>query len=156
MKKNHAKRRKDKYNPYTIYELNHKYYLEFLDGQQINHCMEISQEIYSAFNSFELEDIRYLNVLDRHLEQSKLYERTFERRSQQTGVSAEDEAIQKITAQELYDAITSLSKSQRYRLSLYYFVGLTYEQIAKIENCSLQAVAKSISLEKKKLKKMLK
>ncbi len=34
MKGNHPKRRKDKYNPYNIFEMNGKYYIEFIDGQR--------------------------------------------------------------------------------------------------------------------------
>jgi|GEM_PF-6509549 len=30
---NHPKRRKGKFNPYNIYELNGKYYISFKDGQ---------------------------------------------------------------------------------------------------------------------------
>ena len=33
MKGNHPKRRKDKYNPYSIFESDGKYYIEFADGQ---------------------------------------------------------------------------------------------------------------------------
>ena len=36
MKGNHPKRRKDKYNPYIIFEMNGKYYIEFKDGQKKN------------------------------------------------------------------------------------------------------------------------
>ena len=36
MKGNHPKRRKDKYNPYKIYELNVHYYIEFKDSENIN------------------------------------------------------------------------------------------------------------------------
>lgn len=38
---NHPKRRKDKYNPYTICEKNGKYYLSFSDGQGVRYEMEI-------------------------------------------------------------------------------------------------------------------
>ena len=44
---------------------------------------------------------------------------------------------------------------QKRRLVLYYFVGLTYEQIAEMESCSFQAIAKSVTTAEKKLKKLL-
>ena len=50
MKGNHPKRRKDKYNPYSIFESDGKYYIEFADGQRKDHCMEISRELYEAFD----------------------------------------------------------------------------------------------------------
>ena len=37
----HPKRRKDKYNPYTICENDGRYYLSFKDGQGVRHEMEI-------------------------------------------------------------------------------------------------------------------
>ena len=41
MKGNHPKRRKDKYNPYNIFELDGKYYIEFSDGQKKQHCIDV-------------------------------------------------------------------------------------------------------------------
>ena len=81
MKGNHPKRRKDKYNPYSIFELDGKYYIEFADGQKKEHCMEISRELYKAFDRFELDDLKHLNIIDRHIEQSEIYEVTLHKRS---------------------------------------------------------------------------
>lgn len=155
MKGNHPKRRKDKYNPYIIFEMNGKYYIEFKDGQKKEHCIEINRELYNLLNVFELEDLKYLNVLDRHIEQSEIYEVTLHKRSGQVGESAEDEAMRKILYDNLYKAISRLPDIQKRRLVLYYFVGLTYEQIAELENCSFQSIAKSINTAEKKLKKFL-
>lgn len=83
MKGNHPKRRKDKYNPYSIFESDGKYYIEFADGQRKEHCMEISRELYEAFDKFELDDLRHLNIVDRHIEQSEIYDITLHRRSGQ-------------------------------------------------------------------------
>lgn len=155
MKGNHPKRRKDKYNPYSIFESDGKYYIEFADGQRKEHCIEISRELYEAFDRFELDDLKHLNIVDRHIEQSEIYDITLHRRSGQTGESAENEAIRKIALEELYTAISMLPAIQKRRLVLYYFVGLTYEQIAEMESCSFQAIAKSVSTAEKKLKKLL-
>ena len=87
MEGNHPKRRKDKYNPYSIFELDGKYYIEFADGQRKAHCMEISRELYEAFDRFELDDLKHLNIVDRHIEQSEIYDITLHRRSGQTGES---------------------------------------------------------------------
>ncbi len=65
---NHLKRRKDKFNPYNIYELNGKYYISFKDGQGLQHEMEINHTLFQAFDRFELDDLSHLNVVDRHLE----------------------------------------------------------------------------------------
>ena len=68
------KRRKDKYNPYQIYEKDGKHYILFKDGEEIQKCMEIERTLYEEFNSFELQDMSYLNVVDRHLEQSEIWD----------------------------------------------------------------------------------
>ena len=111
--------------------------------------------MYNLLNVFELEDLKYLNVLDRHIEQSEIYEVTLHKRSGQVGESAEDEAMRKILYDNLYKAISRLPDIQKRRLVLYYFVGLTYEQIAELENCSFQSIVKSINTAEKKLKKFL-
>lgn len=118
MKGNHPKRRKDKYNPYSIFEADGKYYIEFADGQRKEHCMEISRELYEAFDRFELDDLRHLNIVDRHIEQSEIYDITLHRRSRQAGESAEHEAIRKIALEELYTAISMLPAIQKRRLVL--------------------------------------
>lgn len=155
MKGNHPKRRKDKYNPYNIFEINGKYYIEFTDGQRKNHHIEINEELYEVFNEFELYDLKYLNVLDRHIEQSEIYEVTLYKRSDLTIESTEDVATHNILLEELHIAISKLPEIQKRRLILYYFVDLTYEQIAEIEGCSFQAIAKSVTTAEKKLKKLL-
>ena len=118
MKGNHPKRRKDKYNPYSIFESDGKYYIEFADGQRKDHCMEISRELYEAFDRFELDDLKHLNIVDRHIEQSEVYDITLHSRSGQAGESAENEAIRKIALEELYTAISTLSGIQKRRLVL--------------------------------------
>lgn len=42
MEGNHPKRRKDKYNPYTIFEKGGDYYISFKDGQGVLHKIAIS------------------------------------------------------------------------------------------------------------------
>ena len=117
--------------------------------------MEISRELYEAFDRFELDDLRHFNIVDRHIEQSEICDITLHKRSGQAGESAENEAIRKIALEELYSAISMLPAIQKRRLVLYYFVGLTYEQIAEMESCSFQAIAKSVTTAEKKLKKLL-
>ena len=83
--------------------MNGKYYIEFKDGQKKEHCIEINRELYNLLNVFELEDLKYLNVLDRHIEQSEIYEVTLHKRSGQVGESAEDEAGVNNTVEIYYE-----------------------------------------------------
>lgn len=72
---NHPKRRKDKYNPYTIGTTGDgRHWLTFSDGQGNRHHFEISAAVFALFDSFELDDLSYLNEVDRHYEQSELTE----------------------------------------------------------------------------------
>lgn len=69
MDENHPKRRKDKYNPYTIGTTDDgRHWLTFSDGQGIRHHFEISNVVFDALNAFELGDLSYLNEVDRHYE----------------------------------------------------------------------------------------
>ena len=155
MEKKRPKRRKDKYNPYTICQVGKKYYIKFHDSQKQKICLEVNKELFEVFDSFELEDIKQLNTYDRHMEHSTVYESTLERRSQRIKESSEETAVRNILFQELHRAIALLPEIQRRRIMYYYFEDLTYEQIAEIENCSFQAVAKSIKTAEEKLKKFL-
>ena len=74
MDERHPKRRKEKNNPYTLSVASGRFYLSFRDGMCVLHEMEIDGELYGLLNTFELEDLSYLNEWDRHIEQSELSE----------------------------------------------------------------------------------
>ena len=153
---NHPKRRKDKYNPYTIYEKGGYYYISFKDGQGVLHKFEISRTLYDAFDSFELDDLVYLNVVDRHIEQSEVWESTLNVRAVKKPDSIEEVVLKKIQIETLHTAIKKLPEMQRRRMQLYYFEGMTYEQIAKKEGCTKMPVKRSIEAAVERLKKELK
>lgn len=155
MEGRHPKRRKDKYNPYSIFEIYGHYYVSFKDGQGIQHQFEINESLYRAFNEFELDDLSYLNVWDRHIEQSEVWEPTLYQRAFQKTDALEDIVFRKLQEEAVHKAIRRLPDKQKRRLLLYYFGDMTYEQIAKKEQCSFQAVANSIAAAEKNLKKFL-
>lgn len=149
------KRRKDKYNPYNIYEQDGSYYISFKDGQGLYQKFEISEKIYEAFNSFELVDLSYLNVWDRHIEQSEIWETSLNERALEVPETVEDIVLRNIQTENLYEAIDKLPEAQRRRLWMYFFDGMTYEQIAEFEKCKHPAVVKSVKAALKNLKKFL-
>lgn len=151
----HPKRRKDKYNPYTIYENEGKYYISFKDGQGQRNSLEVEKELYDAFNDFELEDLSYLNVWDRHLEQSEVWEATLNERAVEVPKSVEEIVFHNIQNEKVHRAISKLSCVQQRRIKLYFFEGLTYKQIADFEHCKYQAIEKSIKSALKTIKKFL-
>ncbi len=152
---NHPKRRKDKYNPYTIYEKGGHYYISFKDGQGILHKFEIGRTLYDAFDSFELDDLVYLNVVDRHIEQSEVWETTLNVRAVDKPEGMEEIVFRKIQAEKLHKAINELPEKQKRRLILHYFQELTYVEIAEREKCSTRAVEYSIHGAIQNLKKFL-
>lgn len=149
------KRRRDKYNPYYIYEETGKYFITFRDGENNLHSFEISEELYEAFNEFELEDISYLNVWDRHLEQSEVREPTLNERAVEVPESVEEIVFRNIQNEKVYRAIEELPEIQKRRIIMYFFEGMTYEEIATIEECKHPAVVKSVKAALEKLKNIL-
>ena len=145
-------RRHSKDNPYEIFTVGIEtdtphYYVSFTDGQDVNICMEIEKDLYELLDKFELEDLSYLNEVDRHYEHSELTEITLNRRALVTIESVED--IVEFDA--VHTAIKRLPKVQGEHLRLYYFNDMTLEKIAEQEKCSVQAVSKSILAAEKNL-----
>ena len=136
------KRRKDKYNPYSFkkMDIDDKYIISFTNNNNEIE-LEISKELYSVFNNFELSDLSIMNEFDRHIEHSKLNENTLNKRSFNVERGVEDIVINKIEKQKLHIAIDSLP--------------LTQKEIAKIENCSIRAIQYSIECALKNLKNFL-
>ena len=149
---NHPKRRKDKYNPYTIGTTGDgRHWLTF--SERHRHHLEINAAVFALFDSFELDDLSYLNEVDRHYEQSELTEASLYDRAVHRPATVEESALQSMEYAQLHRAISELPEIQKRRLILYYFQGLTYEQIAGMEGCTFQAVAKSVAAAEKRLKK---
>lgn len=154
------KRRRDKDNPYEIFTVgidttHPHYYLAFTDSNGIGQCMEIDKALFDAFDRFELDDISFMNEVDRHYERSEQTEVSLNRRTVQPQASIEETVFQRVEVETLRQAIAKLPEKQRSRLVLYYFGDFTYEQIAEMEGCTFQAVAKSVAAAEKTLKNFL-
>ena len=153
---NRPKRRKHKDNPYTlIYTLNERYVVVFKDSKNVFHEVEVTEEVYNAFNDFEMRDLSELNEYDNHIEHSKLYEETLYKRMEVKMESIDDYVIKKSTYEELMRAIKILPEVQQRRIKKYYFDEKNEYEIAKEENTSHQAIHKSLRLAKIKLKDFL-
>lgn len=152
----HPIRKRDKDNPYELTVDNNGYYVIFFDGQGIHHKEKIGQDLYELFDRFELEDISYLNELSRHHEHSELTEQSLNERAFQQLEPLEDTVLRRLQYDQLHSAIGQLPKSQQKRLILHYFDGMTYEQIALLEGCTIMPVKRSIDKALRKLYKFLK
>lgn len=153
------KRRRHRDNPYVLLKVDEKglYKVSFKDGIGITRIVELTKEIYEAFNEFELEDIKELNEYDRHIEHSEIYENNLENRAKDKPLSLEDEIIRKATFEELKNAIDLLPEIQKRRVKKYFFDDKTEQQIADEENATHQSVhtilERAIENLRKKLKK---
>ena len=132
-----------------------KYYVSFRNGEKEYKDLEIGKNVYEAFNTFELQDVSHMNVVDRHLEQSEIWDSSLYERIFQKEESVEDTVLNKLETERLHSAIQQLSEIQRRRLMKYYFEDKNYEQIAQEEGCSFQMVAKSVKAAIRNLKKIL-
>lgn len=154
------KRRKHKDNPYSIFTTgihtdSPSFYISFLDPEQRKQCIEISRNLFEAFDEFERNDLAQLNEADRHYELSELTEESLGRRALQKSPSVEELVQDQMLSEALHRAVDQLPETQRRRLILYYFEELTCAEIAKAEGCSHAAVSKSVSCALKNLKKYL-
>ena len=82
------KRRRDKDNPYELFTTGlgtsqPRYYLTFVDSTGAEQCMEIDKALFDVFDRFELDDISFMNEVDRHYEQSEQTEQSLNRRAAQ-------------------------------------------------------------------------
>lgn len=151
-------RRKDRDNPYEIFSVgietdNLHFYVSFKDGQGVQICMEIDKAVFDLLDRFELDDLSFLNEWDRHIEHSELTEATLHARAVADIESVEISAYKGMQNEQLHRAIAELPEVQRRRLVMYYFDGLTYEEIADKEGCTHPAVIKSVKMAISKLKK---
>ena len=92
----HPNRKKDKLNPYTLSIENGTYYIAFADGQGVVHKIEISKELYAAFDRFELEDISHINVVSRHLTESDMGDEPLGHRIADPSEPVEDHVCRRI------------------------------------------------------------
>lgn len=149
MKKDQPKRRKAKENPYRISKKGECFFVSFRDVSGKLWTVEVDRLVYDSFEHFEREDLSFLNIWDRHLEQSELTDASLNQRATKKEKSIEETMIQNIQKEQLHKTISQLPEKQRRRIKMYYFDDMTYQEIAEKEGCTLQAVAKSIGVAEK-------
>jgi RNA polymerase sigma-70 factor (ECF subfamily) len=155
---NRSKRRKSKDNPYTLLNIDEKgiYKVAFKDGVGKFRIVEITREVYEAFDRFELEDKSQMNKYERHIEHSEIFENSIYERVMDKPISLEDEIIRKSTFEDLKNAIEQLPEIQKRRIKKYYFEDKNEYQIADEENTTQQAVNKTLCIARENLKELLK
>lgn len=144
------KRRRHKDNPYTLLIDDNIYKVAFLDSKNIIQIIEVDADVFDALDCFELDDLALLNEYDRHIDHFDIDETPYKKYSNKPQ-SLEEEILQNMLYNELKLAISKLPEIQRRRLVLYFFNDLTLQEIAIIDNCTPQAVKKSLDSSLKKL-----
>ena len=148
-------RNRSKDNPYFLGfdDDKEKYIVEFIDNKKVKRKIEISNEVYEAFNKFELDDISQIHKYQRHIEHSEIYEETLNIRAINKPVTVEDIVLNNIIIEDLTKAINSLSEVQKRRIKMYYFEELTQKEIAEKEGTSIRAVQYTLNSAISQLKK---
>ena len=149
------KRRKDKYNPYTLSIENNRYFVSFMDVNKYMQKIEVDKDVFNALDNFELDDVSFMNEAERHYEFSELSESTLNNRAVNKPKTVEESFMENLKKDELDYIISSLTETQRKRMIYYYFENMTFKQIAALEGCAYQTVQKSIEKVKDKIKKIL-
>jgi len=139
----------DNTNPYTlrteIAEGITRYFVSFIDGVGVHRETEVSRPVYLEFLRFVKVERNLRRWDERHTEQSDLTDETLYCRAINPQKSVEDTAFDSLCNEQLRRAVQGLPDIQRRRFVLYHEFGLTYEQIAEIEGCTFQAVAKAVN-----------
>ena len=149
------KRRKDKYNSYTLSTESGKYYILFIDVNNHIQKVELSKKLFDSFNKFELEDISQMNEYDRHYEHSEVYEKTLNKKNVAVSQSLEEHFEDVLVMENLHMAITKLPEVQKRRLKKYYFEEKTFDEIALEEGCTYQSIQRSVYRAVAKIKSIL-
>ena len=151
-------RNKSKDNPYKLGfdEIKNVYTVEFYDNKKVFHCIEITDDVYQAFDKFELEDISQIHKYRSHIEHSELFEETLNKRMLNKPITIEEEVENNMLINQLKEIIDLLPDVQKRRLKKYYFEDKTLEEIANEENCSKVAVKYSIDIAIKKIAEKMK
>ena len=130
-----------------------RHYVSFKDGQDTPQETEVSRPVYLEFQRFNKIERNLRRWDERHIEQSDLTDETLYDRALRQPKSLEETVYDSQRDELLRLAVQSLPKIQRRRFVLYHEHGLTYEQIAEIEGCAFQVVARAVKSAEMKIKK---
>ena len=158
---NRPKRRKDKDNPYSLDFKENSYVVSFKTNKNEYKEVKISEEVFKAFDRFELEDISQLHKVDKHIDMRVIDNTEYMdiilfNNALNDEISIAEQIENKILQEELKKAILELSEVQKRRVIKYYFENKTLQKIAEEEGCSITSVKESLDSSINKLRKKLK
>lgn len=133
-----------------------KYFISFKDSTGAFQSLDVSKELYFAFRQLERKNRNLQQSDQRHKEFNEVYEETLNRRARYIPKSVEEIIIETERSELLYKAINSLPEIQRRRFLLYYEYDYNCYEIAAMENCTVQAVRRSVIIAREKIKAQMK
>ena len=127
---NRPKRRKDKDNPYSLDFKENNYIVSFKTVKNEYKEVKVSEEVFKAFDKFELEDISQLHKVDKHIDMRVIDNTEYMdiilfNNAVNDEISIEEQIENKILQEELKKAILELSEVQKRRVIKYYFENKT-------------------------------
>lgn len=133
-----------------------KYFISFKDSTGVFQNLNVSEELYFAFRELERKNRNLQQSDQRHKEFNEVYDKTLNRRARYIPKSVEEIIIETECSELLYKAINSLPEIQRRRFLIYYEYDYNYYEIAAMENCTAQAVRRSVIIAREKVKAQMK
>ncbi|WP_330512232.1 RNA polymerase sigma factor [Luxibacter massiliensis] len=133
-----------------------KYFISFKDSTGVFQSLDVLKELYFAFRQLERKNRTLQQSDQHHKEFNEVYEETLNRRARYIPKSVEEIIIETERSELLYKAINSLPEIQRRRFLLYYEYDYSNYEIAAMENCTAQAVRRSVIIAKEKVKAQMK
>ena len=122
------------------------YYIAYTDDLGKTHDEHVTRNIFAAYLRFGKDERNMRRWSERYIEKSNLTEATLHKRALRLPKGMEDLTIDAEQREMLWQAIGKLPEIQRQRLLMYYFDGLTYEEIAELEACKKQSIHESVQL----------
>ena len=115
---NRPKRRKDKDNPYSLDFKENNYVVSFKTVKNEYKEVKVSEEVFKAFDKFELEDISQLHKVDKHIDMRVIDNTEYMdiilfNNAVNDEISIEEQIENKILQEELKKAILELSEKSK-------------------------------------------
>ncbi len=132
-----------------------RYYVSYVDTNNGLEETEVTQATFLALQEFSRIQENASRSDRRHIEKKENIETYLNMRNISKQLSVYETTILDIKNRDLHKAISKLSCTQQRRVMEYFFEGRKLKEIAVCDNCSLQAVHKSIKKALVKLQEIL-
>lgn len=139
------KRRKFNDNPYTLECIKDQniFFVTFKNNTGI-HKVSVTEEVFNIFDKSERYENAKLKEYSVRIEHSEQTEISLSTKNVLITKSIEEQVIDNLLKNELKNIINELSTVQKRRVISYYFYDKTLKKIALEENCSINAIKRSI------------